>query len=569
MTMQSMNKTTLIAILVAVVTLIGFSDLFAANLYVDQTLAADCTGGNYSTANRSCNGADGKAFNTIQKAINAMAKGDTIYMRGGTYLVSQPNAAEAIRIPSSKNGDAWTIGHFNTIKSYPGEWAKIDGQGKASMYGVVLGQFSHDKQGTDDLKYWVFEKFEITGATDHGPNGGEGAAIWANGGPNKFRYLYLHDNFTNDQSENPNAITSMVLHDSVIEYNVFKHNGCGGSGDIGTNCSHIALYTDYTSAKCTNLDHCVHDNIIRYNYMEDAIVGFKHKNVQILASSGTDMAWSTRGDKIHHNIIINSLVGIMHRQDFAQAYNNIVEVNSTSGIGIETNDICSACDNHVNNTEYNNTIYQGSMNHIVPYGSRPSLYQPYWWAVNNIMDHAPDGQDGLYPGINGGVGMATSGGTVDMSNAKIDRNYLYRKITSTPFRIGQPTGSACTNRLTTAQANSCYSWTNWDNSNSGLYVSSTWPNKYTTNGSFVINGTTTIANGGIGVPHPYLSGVRIPSYVGATNPNDHAWVAGVYNLGILVSGVPVNLRDAPSEDPVWIEGLAPHKTPAQPHLTVQ
>ena len=157
-----------------------------------------------------------------------------------------------------------------------------------------------------------------------------------------------------------------------------------------------------------------------------------------------------------------------------------------------------------------------------------------------------------------------------MSNAKIDRNLFYQKITSTPFRIGRPTASSCTDRLTVAQFNKCYSANNWDKSNSGLYLGSSWPDKYVTNGSFVISGSTNIANGGIGVPHPYLSGVRLPTYVGAANPNDHAWVAGVFNLGVLDSnGVPINLRDAPAGDPAWIEGSVPHKIPSQPNLMVK
>lgn len=569
MKMHLINKITLITVLFIVITFITYSDLFAANIYVDQTLAADCKTNNYSTTNRLCNGSDGNAYRTIQDAINNMAVGDTIMMRGGAYLVQNLAGDEAVHIPVAKNGDSWAAGHFNTLKSFPGEWAKIDGQGNASVTGVVLGLYSHDKQGIDDLKYWVFEKFEVTGGTKIAANGGEGSAVWANGGPNKFRYLYIHDNWTTNQSENPVGLTSVVPHDSTVEYCVFKHNGCGGAGDVGTNCAHVAFYTSYLYAKCPDLNHCVHDNIVRYNYMEDAIVGVKHKSEEILASNGTDMVWKTHGDHWHHNIIRNSYVGIMTRQDFVQVYNNIVEINSQTGAGIETTDISSTNDEQHNDTYYNNTVYDGTMQHNVPYGVRPLVYHPYWWAINNILDHATNGQDEEYPGINAGVGMALSGGTVDMSNAKIDRNLFYQKITATPFRIGRPTASSCTDRLTVAQFNSCYNTNNWDNSNSGLYMSSNWPNKYITNGSFVISGSTTVAIGGIGVPHPYLSGVRLPSYVGATNPNDHAWVAGVYNLGVLKDDVPTNLRDAPSGDPSWIEGSVPHKIPSQPNLIVR
>src|SRR3989338_3646611 len=72
----------------------------AANIYVDKTLSANCTLGNYSTTSRTCTGSSGKAYKTIQEAINACAVGDTIYMRGGTY------GAIGINIPESKNGTA-------------------------------------------------------------------------------------------------------------------------------------------------------------------------------------------------------------------------------------------------------------------------------------------------------------------------------------------------------------------------------------------------------------------------------------------------------------------------------
>lgn len=57
----------------------------AANIYVDGTLGADCTSGNYSTSARTCTGSNGNAYNTIQAAVTAMSGGDDIYLRGGTY----------------------------------------------------------------------------------------------------------------------------------------------------------------------------------------------------------------------------------------------------------------------------------------------------------------------------------------------------------------------------------------------------------------------------------------------------------------------------------------------------
>jgi hypothetical protein len=73
----------------------------------------------------------------------------------------------------------------------------------------------------------------------------------------------------------------------------------------------------------------------------------------------------------------------------------------------------------------------------------------------------------------------------------------------------------------------------------------------------VLSGSTTIANGGIGGPHPYLGGVVMPSYVGATNPNDNAWVDGVLGLADLS-----NLINGGPGDPRWVEGGSGNHPPA-------
>jgi hypothetical protein len=52
-------------------------------------------------------------------------------------------------------------------------------------------------------------------------------------------------------------------------------------------------------------------------------------------------------------------------------------------------------------------------------------------------------------------------------------------------------------------------------------------------GNHVLHGDTTISNGGLGSPHPYLTGVAIPTYVGATDPSDPGnsqWVDEVLSL---------------------------------------
>lgn len=56
----------------------------AKTFYLDAQLSQNCSG-NYSTTNRSCSGVDGTAYNNLNDAVNALAGGDTLYVRNGIY----------------------------------------------------------------------------------------------------------------------------------------------------------------------------------------------------------------------------------------------------------------------------------------------------------------------------------------------------------------------------------------------------------------------------------------------------------------------------------------------------
>jgi len=87
---------------------------------------------------------------------------------------------------------------------------------------------------------------------------------------------------------------------------------------------------------------------------------------------------------------------------------------------------------------------------------------------------------------------------------------------------------------------------------------------YITNGAYVIEGAVTIADGGIGGNHPYLSGVTIPSYVGPTDPNDNEWVAGVTTDLTNTTWLMGTADRDEDDDPDWIEGGS---SPAAPQYT--
>ena len=66
-------------------TLLSASLVGATTRYVDGSMGADCTGGDYSIANRNCTGSDGNAYNTMQEGLSATLSSDTLYVRAGTY----------------------------------------------------------------------------------------------------------------------------------------------------------------------------------------------------------------------------------------------------------------------------------------------------------------------------------------------------------------------------------------------------------------------------------------------------------------------------------------------------
>jgi hypothetical protein len=496
------------------------------DIFVDNTLNSDITDGKYSIERRDNSGTDGNAYRTVQGAINAMDPGDDIYIRGGRYTEKNGNDA-AIDIDPSKNG---TPENWSSLQSMAGEWAILDGGGQGGLpYDVVLGYRSHDKLGNDDLKYWKFERLEITGGGD--PEGDSGAGFWGNGGPFIFRYCYIHDNKSGSEDDNPSGICGTVWQNSLIEYCWFKDNG----GYAGSNCANISIYSDYNPAAPTvaDINHAIHSNEYRYNLVEGSSVGFKHKNIQILCDrSGYDMENKLKGDKIHHNIFIGQdHTAIMVKQDFCQTYNNIVEgmlAQQESGGSVRPIILHMTC--------YNNTVLDdGKIRFSVPYDPeyQPVNVHPFWWCVNNIVANSANTWE--ISAISCAARMVSEGGTIDMSDAKIDRNLIYQPEDNTQFRIGRGAGP-CSDWLSVQQMNTCYSTSNWLSYMPGLFKDVSGNDQYKTTGNFALDDSFNISNGGINLTHPYIEGLTLPSYVGAVDPNDDIWIDQVLNLRNLPEG---------------------------------
>ena len=148
--------------------------------------------------------------------------------------------------------------------------------------------------------------------------------------------------------------------------------------------------------------------------------------------------------------------------------------------------------------------------------------------------------------FNGG----TAYGAPDISNYMNANNYIYRSNSTSIFKYINTFYTAAEFR---AQPETGFPRTLYDNAYDAgnlAYLGTTGADKYLTDGTHEIEVGVTMLNGGIGGAHPYLPSVTIPSYMGATNPSDNAWVAGV--LDDITSVAWLKAQEADST-PTWVE----------------
>ena len=523
---------------------VGINSLaFAANLYVDEgSIEPDATWNGNNGQTYTCPHGNGKGFSSIQAAIIDMNGGDDIFVRQGTYYETE------IGIPQTKNGSS---SNWSSIQSYPGEWAIIDASG--GQWGI--GRWGFSKTGGDDIGYWIIQRLEIKNAGDS-----DGAAgIWISGGPNKIRYCYIHDNIETADGGicggNPAGVTGMIWDNSVIEYCYFENNGCTATDEM--HASHINIHSDYLYTSF-NIDHATRKNEFRYNLFVDsddrALHAFHHKAQQFLIRDHANVDWAYKeyGDKFHHNIIFDG--NIRNEQDYAQYYNNIVvsdlpfEISPNYQTGMSA--VCV----------YNNTLI-GSGSPSGPYFSVDwTVTQPYSYLYNNILDKGGERWDAKEVS----VGSSPDGGSWDWSKVDIDNNYLYQPVDQDvdSYLMGRKlSGDNLGVALSTFDFNALDNMEdnqqkNLSDDSDRLMTGESGASKYITKADHIVEGSTTIANGGKGGDHPYLAGVRIPSYLGATNPNDNSWVAGVLGLANVAT-----LESSGVEDPDWVEGQQSQSQP--------
>lgn len=116
-------------------TLVYSSFASAKTFYLDGSLASNCTSGNYSIANRACNGSDGIAYNNLADASSNLAGGDTLYVRAGTYVRRTNNNNGSLSVSVSG-----TVSQHTVVRNYTGEQPIICTDAGKCQYNPNPGQ---------------------------------------------------------------------------------------------------------------------------------------------------------------------------------------------------------------------------------------------------------------------------------------------------------------------------------------------------------------------------------------------------------------------------------------------
>ncbi len=536
----------------------------AVTRYVDDTGATNCStpsDTDYDPATGICGSGSDLVYSTINAAVQAVTPGDSVIIRGGTY------EENSILLDTNQNGSAWTSACgtgsencFNTIASYPGEWAIIDGTNTGNpdepYRGAIFCGDISSPTASNFRKFWKFERFEITGGMAIGGASANGIAL--TGGPLWFRYLYIHDNNPTSSSANSSGIRIQEPNDVIIEYCYFKDNGYEGTD---RNSANITFYADYNHVDIVTNGFDPEDsanvgarsNTIRYNLIEGSAVGVKHKSFQAFSSrtGSGEMTYQDWGDDWHHNFVTGANQnGLLGEQDFMQIHNNIVEdtvIGISSDYALDSRQVFKP-------VYYNNTIINSSKSGVVHFsykvgGISPDFNYNYSYTYNNLTDSFST-DNTVYQSFS--VASAYTATSMPTTGSYITKNYAHNPdggITTDLYSLGITRYTNTEFEAQTETASPRVGYVKAYDSGDTLFVDTTGADQYITRGVHEIESGTTIADGGLGGAHPYLSGVTIPSYVGATNPDDNGWVAGVLALDVSY----FTNAEAGSE-PSWIEG---------------
>jgi parallel beta-helix repeat protein len=158
-----------------------------------------------TTGSESNPGTSNQPFATPQKAIAVMAAGDTIYVRGGTYLCTS-------EVKAGKSGFAT---NYCKLWAMPGENPVFDfTNAAADLRGIYMGK-----------DYWHVRGLEVANSRDNG--------ILISGGYNIIEGCVVHD--SNDDGIYITSSSGVLGHDNLIlncdSYRNYQASAHGDNGD--------------------------------------------------------------------------------------------------------------------------------------------------------------------------------------------------------------------------------------------------------------------------------------------------------------------------------------------------
>lgn len=402
--------------ILAILTLPSGAQAAGRNIYV-------ASGGNDNNS-----GTIDKPLRTIQAGVSGATAGDTVFVRGGTYV-------ETVRILQSGSSE-----NPITVKAYPGEMPVIDGRAGvdclncglpdvpivANQIDPITGRgFNYNPLVSIEGDHIIFEGFTVKQSM------GRGIRVWR--GDSRASYVTLRNNRVLDSRDV--GIILQTTENILVEDNVIRHSsnfapwvdGRDSSVDwsgglVVKNGNNILLrkntvyenwgegiLVDANTGSSTNItveDNVVYDNFALQIYVHRAgnmtvqrNITY-HTNNQEFRRGGNPSACIVVanerqffGSLVTNNIDIVNNIAVGCSQNFAvwgtsdgQGYNNFLVANNTFVNSVTNNDNMamgiSFDDGEYKNFNFeNNIIYQGntSGNHRVGYADSDVYYANNLW----------------------------------------------------------------------------------------------------------------------------------------------------------------------------------------------
>lgn len=469
----------------------------------------------------------------VQTGVDSMMVGDTLFLRGGTYLST--SAPDDSMYKVHKTGVSWHVDSFFTIMSYPGEWAILDGANSIKTYNhAVIGEYD------SVISYVKFKMLEIRNGMTTSGSGACGLRF--SGGPVWVENCYIHDNLANNADNLPAGITGHNWNGCIIRYNYLIRNGMLYRTSSAHNACNILPLGDYDHENIAlngfdpAEEHAV-KNIIEYNLIDSGTTGVWVTKSQTFMSPRVPNYiddYAEYGSIVRYNIVLNQYnAGIPCNADFTTINNNIIE-NCTNGIWF---DAATQRPQSYKTCTYNNTVIYCS-NTAIYYTQQGDDFEvievpkmKYLYCFNNLIDSSAWDTGSVDKEE---ITIYDDGSLVDgvQDSCYIGNNYSWRP----PKNASDPTGDSLIDIAGTKYTKSNFrtaNYLNHYNASNLLWSGIGWFARYTPKKTHFISTGLTMMNSGIGIAHPFKTGLHIPTYIGAVHPDSVQWVSDVLSLRLL------------------------------------